>query len=127
MFPLDSGIKRESIKGNVKVSGLLKEMVVFLLEWGVVKECFQGKRHFLLNHIETERQVEIWVERSFFFKIYLFIFGSAGSSLLCTGVLSLWLPGATVHCGARAYCSVSLVAEHRLWGIGFSSRSTGTQ
>ena len=100
MFPLDSGIKRESIKGNVKVSGLLKEMVVFLLEWGVVKECFQGKRHFLLNHIETERQVEIWVERSFFFKIYLFIFGSAVSSLLCTGVLSLWLPGATVRCGA---------------------------
>ena len=88
MFSLDSGIKRGSIKGNVKVSGLLKEMVVFLLEWGVVKECFRGKRHFLLNHIETQRQVEMWVERSFFFfKIYLFIFGSAGSSLLCIGFL----------------------------------------
>ena len=127
MFPLDSGIKRESIKGNVKVSGLLKEMVVFLLEWGVVKECFQGKRHFLLNHIETERQVEIWVERSFFLRfIYLF--------LVLLGL----------HCCAQAFSrcgsqELLFVVVHELIavflllqntgcrGIGFSSRSTGTQ
>ena len=95
MFPLDSGIKRESIKGNVKVSGLLKEMVVFLLEWGVVKECFQGKRHFLLNHIETERQVEIWPAASSFFNIYSF--GCTGSQSRHLGSSSLtrdqtWTP-----------------------------------
>lgn len=64
MFPLDSGIKRGSVKGNVK--GLLKEMVVFLLEWGVVKECFRGKRDFLLNHIETETGRDLGREVFFF-------------------------------------------------------------
>ena len=39
----------------------------------------------------------------FFFKfIYLFIFGSVGSSFLCEGFLFLRQVGATLHCGARA-------------------------
>ena len=41
-----------------------------------------------------------------FFKIYLFIFGCIGSSLLCTGFLQLWRAGATLRCGAQAsHCS----------------------
>ena len=38
----------------------------------------------------------------YFFKIYLFIFGCIGSSLLCTGFLQLWRVEATLHCGAQA-------------------------
>ena len=34
--------------------------------------------------------------------IYLFIFGCAGSSLLCAGFLYLWRAGAPLRCGARA-------------------------
>ena len=37
--------------------------------------------------------------------IYSFIFGGVGSSLLCAGFLQLWQAGATLRCGARAYCS----------------------
>ena len=40
----------------------------------------------------------------FFFLIfiYLFIYGSVGSSFLCEGFLQLWQVGATLHRGARA-------------------------
>ena len=42
----------------------------------------------------------------FFKKIYLFIFGCVGSSLLHTGFLQLWREGATLRCSAQAsHCS----------------------
>ena len=42
----------------------------------------------------------------FFLLIYLFIFGSVGSSLLHAGFLQLQRAGATLHCGAWAsHCS----------------------
>ena len=53
----------------------------------------------------------LWGSFFFFFLnfIYLFIYGSAGSSVLCEGSLQLWQAGATLHRGVRA----SLVVEHR--------------
>ena len=68
----------------------------------------------------------------FFFLIYLFIFGCAGSSLLRTGFLQLQRAGATLRCGARAsHCGgfsccraralgmrVSVIVAHRLSSCG---------
>ena len=45
-----------------------------------------------------------------FLKLYLFIFGCVGSSLLRVGFLWLWQAGAAPHCCAQA----SLVSEHGL-------------
>ena len=45
---------------------------------------------------------EIFVVPIAFLKIYLFIFGCVGSSLLHVGFLQLWRAGATLHCGAQA-------------------------
>ena len=42
------------------------------------------------------------VHVSFFFKIYLFIFGCTGSSLMREGFLQLWRVGATLHCSAQS-------------------------
>ena len=40
----------------------------------------------------------------FFNKLYLFIYGCVGSSLLSTGFLQLRRVGATLHCHTLAYC-----------------------
>lgn len=54
-----------SIKDNVRIPCML---VVPLLKTGVVvKECpVWWEEEVLFDHIEFERQVEIWVERFFF-------------------------------------------------------------
>ena len=72
----------------------------------------------------------------FFLFLNLFIFGCIGSSLLCTGFLSLWRVGATLPCGAQAsHCGAQ--ASHcdglsLLWSMdsrraGLSSCSTQAQ
>ena len=43
-----------------------------------------------------------FLQASFFFKIYLFIFGYVGSSFLCESFLQLWQAGAILHRSARA-------------------------
>ena len=60
---------------------------------------------------------KILVDLFIFFKIYLFTFGCAGSSLLCMGFLQLWRLGTivVVVCGLLVVIT-SVVAELRLLG-----------
>ena len=131
MFPLDSGIKRGSIKGNIKVSGLLKEMVVSLLEWGVVKECFRGKRCFSFEpHWDWETGRDLGGNVFFFFlrfiyfwfcwvltavhRLSLVVATRSYSSLQCTGLLQCFSCCRTQAVGALA----SVVAAQGLSNCG---------
>ena len=55
--------------------------------------------------------------------IYLFVFGSAGSSFLCTGFLQLWRARAILRCGMRAsHCGgFSCLGAQAVGRVGFSS------
>ena len=61
----------------------------------VTRQClfFLIKKNIYMTDFENYRTV---------FKIILFIFGCAGSLLLCPDFLQLQGVGATVHCGAQA-------------------------
>ena len=57
--------------------------------------------------------------------IYLFIFGRAGSLLLCSGFLWLWRAASALHLGARLLVAVaSLVGKPRLALVGYTSFSS---
>ena len=59
---------------------------------------------------------------------FIFIFGCAGSSLLCTGFLQLWQAGGTLHwVRGLLIVAASLTAEHSFRCVDFSSRSTQAQ
>ena len=56
---------------------------------------------------------------------FLFIFGRAGSLLLCSGFLWLWRAASALHLGARLLVAVaSLVGKPRLALVGYTSFSS---